>query len=135
MRSQSHGGAIINIGDWAVIRPYVDFTAYLLSKSSVRAMTEIMAVELAALNSSIRVNAILPGPVLLDASISETDRARIAQQSLLKRHGTAEDIARAARFLIESPFITGVSLPVDGGRTIYAGPSDDMAAHPTYQSK
>jgi pteridine reductase len=63
MVGQPQGGAIVNIGDWATVRPYTDFAAYLLSKGAVKNLTEIMAVELAQRHSAIRVNAILPGPV------------------------------------------------------------------------
>jgi len=133
MVGQSGGGTIVNIGDWAVVRPYCDFAAYLLSKGALRTMTEVMAVELAQRNPRIRVNAVLPGPVLLDQRISPAARDQIIQQALLKREGTVEDVAQAVKFLIESPFITGVSLPVDGGRSIFAGDSPDIVAHPTYQ--
>ena len=132
MAGQSHGGAIVNIGDWAVVRPYPDFAAYMLSKGALHTLTQVMAVELAGRNPAIRVNAVLPGPVMLGDNISPEARQKIIQQSLLKREGTPADVAAAVAFLIESPFITGVCLPVDGGRTIYAGHSHDIAAHPTY---
>jgi pteridine reductase len=133
MAEQSHGGAIVNIGDWAVIRPYPDFSAYMLSKGGLRTLTAVMAVELAKRQPCIRVNAVLPGPVMLDENIRPEAREKIIQQSLLKRAGSAEDVAAAVKFLIESPFITGVCLPVDGGRSIYSGDSEDIAAHPSYQ--
>jgi pteridine reductase len=130
MTQQTHGGAIINIGDWSTIRPYRDFAAYFSSKASVVSITQSMAVELALRNAKVRVNAILPGPVLLSEEVSEQRRQRIIQECLLQREGTPDDVAEAALFLATSPFITGVSLPVDGGRTIYAGPSADPIAHP-----
>lgn len=133
MAAQSHGGGIVNIGDWAVRRPYPDFAAYMLSKGSIRTLTEVMAVELAQRHRSIRVNAVLPGPVLMGAGIDTTARKKIVQQSLLRREGTAEDVASAVQFLLESPFITGVCLPVDGGRSIHAGTCQDVIAHPTYE--
>lgn len=132
MAGQSHGGAIVNIGDWAVLRPYPDFAAYMLSKGGIRTLTEVMAVELAVRQPAIRVNAVFPGPVMLDDSISRENREKIIQQALLKREGTADDVAAAVQFLAESPFITGVCLPVDGGRSIHAGRCDDIVAHPTY---
>lgn len=130
MTQQSHGGAIVNIGDWSTIRPYRDFAAYFPSKASVVSITQSMAVELATRNPRVRVNAVLPGPVLLADEVSEQRRKMIIQESLLQRAGTPEDVASAAFFLATSPFITGVSLPVDGGRSIYAGPSADPIAHP-----
>lgn len=132
MVSNPNGGSIILIGDWAVARPYPKFSSYFVGKGAIESMTRSLAVELALRNPSIRVNAILPGPVMLDPSISTEAAERIRDQSLLKRHGTPQDVARAARFLAEQPFITGVCLPVDGGRTIYSGEGLDAVAHPTF---
>jgi pteridine reductase len=130
MVAQSTGGAVIQIGDWAVQRPYADFAAYFLSKGSIETMTRCLAVELAIRNRKIRVNAILPGPVMLANEINSEQQQAIIEQSLLRRAGTAVDVAEAVLFLATSPFITGVCLPVDGGRSIYAGPSTDRHAHP-----
>lgn len=130
MARQESGGVIMNIGDWAVSRPYRDFAAYMASKGSIPTMTRAMAVELATRNPRVRVNSVLPGPVLLDKSIDANRAEQIRQSSLLKRQGTAEDVAHAVRFLVMSPFVTGVNLPVDGGRSIYAGDFSDTIAHP-----
>lgn len=130
MTHQARGGAIVNIGDWSTIRPYRDFAPYFPSKASVVSITQSMAVELATRNPNIRVNAVLPGPVLLADEVNQERRQKIIQESLLQREGTPDDVADAAYFLATSPFITGVCLPVDGGRTIYAGPSADPIAHP-----
>jgi pteridine reductase len=135
METQSSGGAILLVGDWAVHRPYRHFSPYFVGKGSIETMTRSLAVELATRNPNIRVNAILPGPVLLDDSISLESAEKIRQQSLLKRHGTPEDVANAALFLAQQPFITGVSLPVDGGRSIYSGDQWDAIAHPTFEPK
>ncbi|GAB5405108.1 MAG: SDR family oxidoreductase [Aureliella sp.] len=130
MAHQSSGGTIINIGDWAVRRPYRDFAAYMASKGAIKTVTESMAVELALRNPRMRVNCILPGPVMIDERVGAERREQIRQECLLKRQGSADDVAHAALFLATSPFVTGVSLPVDGGRSIYAGPSHDSIAHP-----
>lgn len=130
MAQQSSGGAIVNIGDWAITRPYRDFAAYFPSKGAVPAITQSMAVELALRNARVRVNAVLPGPVMLDDSISAQRRQLILNECLLRREGTPADVADAVMYLATSPFVTGVCLPVDGGRTIYAGPSADPVAHP-----
>ena len=138
MTKSPSGGAIVNLGDWSVCRPYEDFAAYFPSKAAVQAITQSMAVELARRNPRVRVNAVLPGPVMLDHSVSEAHRQRIVMSCLLQREGTAGDIAQAAYYLATSPFVTGVCLPVDGGRTIYAGDasgeSADAIAHPSYSS-
>lgn len=132
MVGQSSGGAIILIGDWAVTRPYPNFAAYFVGKGAIETMTKSLAVELAIRNSNIRVNAVLPGPVMLDQSISQDHATKIAQDCLLKKLGTPEDVAEAAFFLSQQRFITGVCLPVDGGRSIYAGGGTDSIAHPTF---
>jgi pteridine reductase len=132
MVKQTQGGAIILIGDWAVVRPYVNFAPYFVGKGAIETMARSLAVELASRNPNIRVNAVLPGPVMLDQSISNEHAAKIAQDCLLKRLGTPDDIAEAAFFLTQQRFITGVCLPVDGGRSIYAGGGTDSIAHPTY---
>ena len=115
MAEQEQGGAIVNIGDWAVARPYRNYGAYLMSKATIPAMTRMFAVELAP---RVRVNAVLPGPVLLPEGVSESERRRAIAGTLLGRPGRPENIAHAVAFLLENDFVTGVCLPVDGGRTI-----------------
>ncbi|MCR9294720.1 MAG: SDR family oxidoreductase [bacterium] len=132
MCRQASGGAILNIGDWAIARPYRDFAAYFPSKGGLPAMTRSMAVEFAERNSKVRVNAVLPGPVLLAEGTSQEKREKIISECLLRREGTAKDVAEAVHFLATAPFITGVCLPVDGGRSIYSGSSADAIAHPNY---
>jgi len=130
MVRQASGGAIIHIGDWSTVRPYAGFSAYFLSKGSIETMTRTLAVELGSRNPRIRVNSVLPGPVLMADGIDEGRQQRIAQDCLLKRAGSASDVAEAVYFLATSPFITGVCLPVDGGRTIYRSSGLDSVAHP-----
>lgn len=132
MVKQPQGGAIVMIGDWAVVRPCPDFSAYFAGKGAIETMVRSFAVELASRNPAIRVNGIMPGPVMLDTSITPEKAEQIRHNSLLKRHGTPEHVAQAAMFLANHEFITGVCLPVDGGRSIYAGPTTDQLAHPTY---
>ncbi len=131
MSQQPRGGCILNIGDWATVRPYRDFAAYFTSKGAIQTITQTMAVELALRNPNVRVNAVLPGPVLLTQEADDELRERIRLQSLLQREGRAEDVAQAAVFLAQAQFITGVCLPVDGGRSIYSGPATDALAHPS----
>ncbi len=115
MAEQSTGGAIVNIGDWAVARPYRDYSAYFVSKGAIPTMTRMFAVELAP---RVRVNAVLPGPVLMPEELPAAVRERAVQGTLLQRAGRPENIAHAVLFLAENDFVTGVCLPVDGGRTI-----------------
>jgi len=120
MVSQSSGGVIINISDWATTRPYLDHAAYFPSKGAVETMTRSLAVELATRNPRVRVNCIQPGPVMLAEGVDDSTRQQLENAVLLKRIGTAEEVAHAVEFLCENQFITGVLLPVDGGKSIYA---------------
>jgi pteridine reductase len=115
MADQEQGGAIVNIGDWAVERPYGGYSAYFVSKGAIPTLTRMFAVELAP---KVRVNAVLPGPVLLPESVSPEERRRAIAGTLVQRPGKPENIAQAVAALLENDFITGVCLPVDGGRTL-----------------
>jgi pteridine reductase len=115
MAEQESGGAIVNIGDWAVARPYANYGAYFASKGTIPTLTRMFAVELAP---RVRVNAVLPGPVLLPDSMSASERQRAIAGTLLGRPGRPEHVAQAVAMLLENDFITGVCLPVDGGRMI-----------------
>ena len=120
MVRQQDGGCIINIGDWAEVRPYLNYAAYFPSKGGVTTMTRSLAVELGTRNPRVRVNCILPGPVLLPPDLPTEERQEAINATLVKREGTPENIAQAVLFLIENDFVTGVCLPVDGGRSVYA---------------
>lgn len=120
MAAQADGGCIINIGDWAEARPYRDHAAYFASKGAIPTLTRCLAVELAARNPRVRVNCILPGPVMLPDDLPESERRQAIAATLVKREGSPRHIAQAVLFLIENDFVNGVSLPVDGGRTIYS---------------
>lgn len=120
MVEQPDGGAIVNVGDWAEVRPYVGYAAYFPSKGAVSAITRTLAVELGTRNPNVRVNQIAPGPVMLPPDLPEAERAEAIRGTLVKREGSPQNIARAVLALVENDFVTGVVLPVDGGRTVYA---------------
>ncbi len=120
MVGQDEGGAIVTIGDWATARPYAEYSAYFASKGAIPAITRSMAVELARRNTAVRVNCILPGPVMPPENSAEADVKGAVVGTLLKRIGKPEDVAGAVVFLVENDYVTGVCLPVDGGRTIAA---------------
>jgi pteridine reductase len=121
MAGQEAGGGIVLIGDWACERPYPDHAAYFASKGGIPTLVRTFAVELAMRNPRVRVNGILPGPVMLPADLPEAERAEAIAGTLVRREGTPGNVAQAVLALLENDFITGVCLPVDGGRTIYAG--------------
>jgi pteridine reductase len=120
MIQQPEGGVIITIGDWAIIRPYVNYAAYFPSKGAIPAMTRSLAVELGLRNPAVRVNCIMPGPVMLPPGLPERERQQAINATLVKREGSPENVAQAVLFLIDNDFVTGICLPVDGGRSIYA---------------
>ena len=119
------GGSIVNIGSVAGIRPRPGLAWYNSTKGAVNILSQSMAVELAPDN--IRVNAICPvmGETgLLEAFMGVPDtpenRARFVATIPMGRMSRPDDIARATLYLAsdDAAFITGVLLPVDGGRTI-----------------
>jgi len=109
------GGCIVTLADVAGIRPWVDYLPYSISKAGIIALTHALAKELAP---SVRVNAIAPGPVLFPEVFDPGVRQREIERTLLKREGHPQNIADAALFLIRNDYITGVVLPVDGGRLL-----------------
>lgn len=120
MVKQATGGSIILLGDWACERPYLHYASYFPSKGAIPTLTRTLAVELGTRNPAVRVNCILPGPVMLPPDLPQAERDEAIYATLVKREGKPENIAQAVHFLINNDFVTGVCLPVDGGRTIFA---------------
>lgn len=133
MVDQQTGGVIINLGDWAPIRPYLNYSAYFPSKGAISALSRSMAVELGSRNPKVRVNTIHPGPVMIPEDMSDDDRNKIIDATLLKKEGSPQNIADAVLALIENDFITGAELNVDGGRAIFASDQDIVAAASSYK--
>lgn len=118
-------GSIVNIGSTAGIRPRPGLAWYNASKGAVNLLSKSMAAELGP--EGIRVNAVCPvmgATGLIEQFLGGADtpeaRARIASGIPLGRLSTPDDVARATLYLAsdDAAFITGVELPVDGGRTI-----------------
>jgi pteridine reductase len=120
MAKQPTGGCIVTVGDWATERPYLHYAAYFASKGAIPALTRSLAVELGTRNPAVRVNCILPGPVMLPSDLPEAERNHAIQATLVKREGRPDNVAQAVLFFVDNDFVTGVCLPVDGGRTIFA---------------
>jgi len=125
MRAAGKGGSIINVGSTAGIRPRPGLSWYNASKAAANVLAKSLALDFAPDN--IRVNAICPvigdTPMLADfMGMPDTpeNRAKFIATIPLGRMSTPLDIARAAVFLAsdEAAFLTGVELPVDGGRTV-----------------
>ncbi len=112
-------GRIINFADWVVAsgRPrYPGFLPYYVAKAGVQALTEALALELAA--DQILVNAIAPGPILAPPDMSAKESESVVQNTPLGRWGGEVEIAKAVMFLVQSDFVTGETIRVDGGRHI-----------------
>jgi NAD(P)-dependent dehydrogenase (short-subunit alcohol dehydrogenase family) len=114
------GGRIINFTDWVAAsqRPrYRGYLAYYVAKAGVKALTEALALELAA--DQILVNAIAPGPILPPDGTSDAELEAVEKSTPLGRWGGATEIAKAVVALIDSDFVTGETIRVDGGRHLY----------------
>jgi pteridine reductase len=121
MVRQEEGGCIVNFDDWAEVRPYLNYVAYFASKGAIPGLTRCLAVELGTRNPRVRVNCILPGPVLFQPDLPHAEKQQAIHATLTQREGSPVNIAQAVVYLIENDFVTGSSLVVDGGRTVYAG--------------
>ena len=113
------GGRIINFSDWVAAsgRPrYKGYLAYYVAKKGAQALTEGLALELAADN--ILVNAIAPGPILAPPGTSDEEIKAVERATPLGRWGGPEEIVKAVMALIDSDFITGETIRVDGGRHV-----------------
>jgi NAD(P)-dependent dehydrogenase (short-subunit alcohol dehydrogenase family) len=111
------GGRIINFSDWVARsgRPrYTGFVPYYVAKSGIIALTEALALELAPDN--ILVNAIAPGPIVAPPGTTEEDLRIVVEATPLGRWGGELEIAKGVRALLESDFITGETIRIDGGR-------------------
>ena len=109
------GGAIVNIADLAAFERWATYAVHCISKAGVVVMTELMAKTWAP---KIRVNAVAPGAVLLPDDWDESVRRKLIETTPLKRLGSPRDVADAVMFLLQSDYITGETLVVDGGRRL-----------------
>jgi NAD(P)-dependent dehydrogenase (short-subunit alcohol dehydrogenase family) len=110
-------GRIVNFADWLARsgRPaYRGFTSYYVAKAGVIALTESLALELAS--DQILVNAIAPGPILPPPDMDPEEVAAVARATPVGRWGGEIEIAKTVLALIETDFITGETIRVDGGR-------------------
>jgi len=113
------GGRIVNFSDWIAAsgRPrYPGYLPYYVAKAGAIALTEGLALELAA--DQILVNAVAPGPILAPPGTTEQEFKAVEAATPVGRWGGADPIVRAVIFLVENDFITGETIRVDGGRHV-----------------
>jgi len=116
LMKQAGGGRIVNFSDWASLgHPYGGrgMIEYHTAKAGVAALTLAHA---RAFAPEILVNAIAPGPILPPPEFSKEEIEAVEKLTPLRRWGGAEEIAKAVLFFVETDFVTGEVLRVDGGR-------------------
>ena len=116
---QGGAGRIVNFSDWLPVtgRPhYKDYIPYYVSKASVAALTEALALQLAP---EILVNAIAPGPIQAPPGLTAEENAQVIEATPLGRWGGAEEIAKTVMFFVDTDFVTGEFIRVDGGRHLF----------------
>jgi len=106
-------GKIVNVSDVAAFEPWPSYLPHSISKAGVEMLTRGLARILAP---DVTVNGVAPGPVLLGDDISDEARSRLLDTIPLQHIGTPADVVRAIRFLLESDYVTGTTLVVDGGQ-------------------
>ncbi len=111
------GGRIVNFSDWVARsgRPrYKGYLPYYVAKHAVIGLTEALALELAG--DQILVNAIAPGPILAPDGTTAEEHAAVERATPVGRWGGTDEIAKAVLALIDTDFMTGETVRVDGGR-------------------
>ena len=108
---------MICIGDHLADEATPGYAMHGVAKAGVHALVRQLA---GALAPRVRVNAVVPGVVLLPDDASPALTERLAAEAILGRIGTPADVAGAVRYLLDAPFVTGQVLRVDGGRGLRA---------------
>ena len=116
-------GVVVNVLDQKLWNPNPDYVSYTLSKAALEAANTLLAQALAP---RLRVCGVAPGVTLLSGAMSGSEFDAARRMTPLQRSSTPQDVARAVRFLLESPAITGTTLLVDGGQHLQAQARDVM---------
>jgi pteridine reductase len=110
-------GAVVNIVDLSAWQPWLQYPHHSVTKAALLQLTRVQA---RALAPEVRVNAVAPGAVLLPEGTSEEEAEVLRKKAVLKRLGSAEDVADAVAYLAGAGFVTGEVIKVDGGRTLWS---------------
>jgi NAD(P)-dependent dehydrogenase (short-subunit alcohol dehydrogenase family) len=112
---------IVNLLDNKVFATNPDYFSYTISKQALEGATRTLALALAP---KVRVCGIAPGIALISGKQTEADFQRTHRNNPLKRGCTPDDIARAIRFILETPSMTGHTIVIDGGQYLARMPRD-----------
>ena len=123
LQGGSETGCVVNLLDQKLWNPNPDYLSYTLSKAALEAANTLLAQALAP---RVRVCGVAPGVTLPSGPMDQADFEAAHRLTPLQRSSTGADIARAVRFLLESPAITGTTLLVDGGQHLAAQARDVM---------
>ncbi len=116
-------GCVVNLLDQKLFNPNPDYLSYTLSKAALQAATTLLAQALAP---RLRVCGVAPGVTLLSGAMNGAEFDAAHRMTPLGHSSTPQDVARAVRFLLESPAVTGTTLLVDGGQHLQPQPRDVM---------
>jgi pteridine reductase len=105
-------GAMVAIVDRGAFKPWPEYLFHGLAKTALWGLVRSLAVELAP---EVRVNAVMPGPVLPPPHMDAARRVEMARNTLLQRWGSPEDVVEAVLYLLRADYVTGTALHVDGG--------------------
>ena len=117
---KASSGCVVNIADHMGLKPMLRHAHHSVAKSALMHLTRIQAMAMAP---EVRVNAVAPGLVLAPEGMEEAQLGTEIEATLVKRSGTPEDVVRAVLFLVQSPYVTGETVVVDGGATVAGGSS------------
>lgn len=113
--------SLVAISDAGALELWPGYAVHCVSKAALLPLVRVLAKSLAP---SMRVNAVLPGPVLPEAESGAEQVEAMRRRTLLKRLGDPTDVARSVAFLLENRFVTGASLEVTGGSHLWRGSAE-----------
>jgi NAD(P)-dependent dehydrogenase (short-subunit alcohol dehydrogenase family) len=116
-------GAIVNLSDQRMLKPTPQFMSYSLSKAGLRWLTVTLAQALAP---RVRVNAVGPGPTMINARQSPADFERQRTATVLGRGPEPQDVCDAVRYLLEATSVTGQMIATDAGQHLIWRTQDAM---------
>jgi NAD(P)-dependent dehydrogenase (short-subunit alcohol dehydrogenase family) len=121
VKERAAAGCVVNLVDQKLWNPNPDYFSYTLSKAALEAATVMLAQAFAP---ELRVCGVAPGVTVPSNSMTPNEFAQAHTLTPLARSSTPDDVARAVRYLLEAPAVTGTTLLVDGGQHLARQPRD-----------